>query len=150
MGRRAVMGPISNMRNHHIAQRAGIPGSTTSHHSHPIQGSCSCLVRVHIATQPRIHNANGVEVYGQSKAGKARRGFPVERLTADYARRPTTGKAVGQAIAEADLIVYAPGSLYTSMIPLLQLEPIVDAIRSNRKALKVLPATHNPASRYFR
>lgn len=100
--------------------------------------------RLHAATatpgQLKFLYANGVEVYGQSKAGKARRGFPVERLTAEYARRPTTGKAVGQAIAEADLIVYAPGSLYTSMIPLLQLEPIVDAIRSNRKALKVLAA----------
>ena len=37
----------------------------------------------------------------------------------------------------ADLIVLAPGSLYTSIIPILQLDPIVEAIRSNTRALKI-------------
>jgi hypothetical protein len=34
----------------------------------------------------------------------------------------------------------APGSLYTSIIPVLQLHPLTNAIRANRKALKILAA----------
>ena len=49
-------------------------------------------------------------------------------------------EAVCNAIREADLILFAPGSLYTSIMPILQLAPIVQAIRENRKALKILGA----------
>jgi hypothetical protein len=41
---------------------------------------------------------------------------------------------------EADVIIYAPGSLYSSILPTLQIEPIVEAIRGNRHALKILGA----------
>ncbi len=100
--------------------------------------------RLHAATatpgQLKFRYANGVEVYGQSKSATARRGFPVDWLAAEFIHEPTVSAAVCRAIREAELIMYAPGSLYTSIIPILQLRPIVDAIRANTKALKVLGA----------
>lgn len=99
---------------------------------------------LHAATatpgQLKVRYANGVEVYGQRKAALARRGFPVEWLVAEFADAPAVSQAVCRAIREADLIVFAPGSLYSSMIPILQIHPITRAIRANRKALKVLGA----------
>ncbi len=43
-------------------------------------------------------------------------------------------------IAEADLIVFAPGSLYTSIIPVLQVPGLADAVRANSRAVKILVA----------
>lgn len=109
----------------------------------------ACLIGVdsgslHPATatpgQLRFRYANGVEVYGQHKSARARRGSPVERVTAEFVRKPVVPAAVLRAVREADLIVYAPGSLYTSIIPLLQLPPLMAAVRSNRRALKILAA----------
>jgi uncharacterized cofD-like protein len=100
--------------------------------------------RIHAATatpgQLKFRYANGVDVYGQSKSAQSRRDSPVERVLAVFIRKPEVSAAVLSAITDADLILYAPGSLYTSIIPILQLEPITKAIRSNRKALKVLAA----------
>lgn len=100
--------------------------------------------RIHAATaapgQLKFRYANGVEVYGQSKSALVRRGSAVERVTAEFVRKPAVSSAVRSAIEGADLIIYAPGSLYTSIIPILQLEPIVSAIRANTGALKVLGA----------
>jgi uncharacterized cofD-like protein len=99
---------------------------------------------IHAATatpgQLRFRYANGVEVCGQSKSSRSRRDSPVERVSVEFIGRPFVSAAVQHTIKNADLIVYAPGSLYTSIIPLLQLDPIVAAIRSNRRALKVLAA----------
>ncbi len=100
--------------------------------------------QIHPATatpgQLKFRYANGIEVYGQSKSAWARRDSPVESVTAEFTREPIVSASVQRALTESDLIVYAPGSLYTSIIPILQLEPIAAAIRSNRKALKVLGA----------
>jgi len=100
--------------------------------------------QIHPATatpgQLLFRYANGVEVYGQSKSAWARRDSPVEGVTAEFIRKPIVSARVLRAIAEADLIVYAPGSLYTSIIPILRLEPIAEAIRCNQKALKILGA----------
>jgi uncharacterized cofD-like protein len=99
---------------------------------------------IHAATaaqgQLKFRYANGVEVYGQSKSARVRRNSPVERVTVEFTRKPDVSANVQNAIREADLIIYAPGSLYTSIIPILQLEPIADAIRANTRALKVLGA----------
>ncbi len=99
---------------------------------------------LHAATatpgQLKFRYSNGVEVYGQYKSARARRGCPVERVTAEFIRRPAVPRAVLEAVRRADLIVYAPGSLYTSMIPLLQIRPLAAAVRANRRALKILAA----------
>jgi len=100
--------------------------------------------RIHAATstpgQLLFRYLNGVEVYGQHKASISKRGFPVDRVLAEFAQIPSISGAVCQAIENADLIIYAPGSLYTSLLPVLQLKPIVSAIKKNRKALKILGA----------
>ena len=90
--------------------------------------------------QLKFRYANGVEVLGQSKSASARRNFPVERLTAVFSGSPVVSKEVLQSIREADMIVIAPGSVYTSIIPVLQIAQIAETIRANRKALKILGA----------
>ncbi|PIE28287.1 hypothetical protein CSA57_14650, partial [candidate division KSB3 bacterium] len=45
-----------------------------------------------------------------------------------------------QDIAEADIIICAPGSLYSSIIPVLQTPGIAEAVRNNKNALKMLVA----------
>ncbi len=100
--------------------------------------------RIHAATatpgQIMFRYANGVEVYGQSKASLAYRSSPVERIAVEFTREPVVSAAILKALGEADLILYAPGSLYTSIIPILQLGKIVEAIRANTRALKILGA----------
>jgi uncharacterized cofD-like protein len=100
--------------------------------------------QIHAATsapgQLKIRYANGVEVYGESKSARTRRDSPVERISVEYARKPLVSTAVVKALEKADLIIFAPGSLYTSIIPILQLEPIASAIRANKSALKILGA----------
>jgi len=100
--------------------------------------------RIHAATstpgQLLFRYLNGVEVYGQHKASISKRRFPVDRVVAEFVRTPSISSAVCRAIENADLIIYAPGSLYTSILPVLQLEPVVAAIRRNRNALKILGA----------
>lgn len=104
----------------------------------------SAVDRIHAATatpgQLKFRYANGVDVYGQNKSAQSRRDSPVERVAAVFVQEPVVSATVINAIARADLILYAPGSLYTSIIPILQVDPITTAIRSNRKALKVLAA----------
>ncbi|MBN1269992.1 MAG: YvcK family protein [Kiritimatiellae bacterium] len=84
--------------------------------------------------------ANGVAVRGQRKAAVVRRGVPVESVQAEFVGAPEVSAELLKRIGEADLIVFAPGSVYSSMIPVLQVEPITAAIRANRGALKVLGA----------
>ena len=100
--------------------------------------------RIHAATatpgQLKFRYINGVEVYGQSKSALANRSSPVERITVEFTRKPTVSAVILSALKKADLIILAPGSLYTSIIPILHLEPIVEAIRSNTRALKILAA----------
>jgi len=100
--------------------------------------------RLHPATaspgQLVFRYANGVEVHGQSKSSTARRGFPVERVHAEFHTFPSLHADVIRAVRRADLIILAPGSLYTSSIPVLQVPGLAEAIRTNRSALKILAA----------
>lgn len=89
-------------------------------------------------SQLKLLYANGVMVTGEYKAGHARRGCPVERAFVATSGEPEVPARVLELIAAADIIIYAPGSLYTSIIPILQLPPIVGAVRANAAALKLL------------
>ena len=100
--------------------------------------------RVHAATAAPgsliYEYADGVVATGQSRAARARRGCAVRRVRIAFASPPQADPQLIRRLREADLIVYAPGSLYSSMLPLLLTPGVVEAIRANRTAIKVLGA----------
>ena len=84
--------------------------------------------------------ANGVLATGQSRAAKARRGCAVRRVQIAFPPRVRAHPVLLQRIREADLILYAPGSLYSSMLPVLLTPGVAEAIRGNARAIKILGA----------
>jgi len=83
---------------------------------------------------------NGVLVTSEAKSSKARRGYPVDRVLLEFSREPYVLPELTTLLTSADIIVYAPGSLYTSIIPILQVPGIAEAIRKNTTAVKILVA----------
>ncbi len=96
--------------------------------------------RVLPATLSKTHlvarYADGETVEGETRIGHA--GRRIARLSLSTAPVPAY-KRVLESIAAADLIVLGPGSLFTSLIPNLLVEPIAQAIQ-NAPAEKVLVA----------
>jgi len=92
------------------------------------------------SAQLQILYENGVLVTGEYKSGHARRGYPVDRALVEFFREPVALPEVEQVIQEADLIIFAPGSLYSSVVPILQVPGIAENIRANDKAFKLLIA----------
>ncbi len=84
--------------------------------------------------------ANGVIATGENKSAFARRGTAVDRVFVEFASDPNVPAETLKSIAGADIIVFAPGSLYSSIISILQAPGIADAVRENRRALKFLTA----------
>ncbi len=84
--------------------------------------------------------SNGVVVSGENKTATARRNTAIDRVFVEFIEDPVVPVEVTDAIRRADIIVFAPGSLYTSIIPILQVPGLVQAIRSNHRALKILVA----------
>ena len=84
--------------------------------------------------------ANGVVAAGQSRASRARRGCAVRRVSIAFAGAPKANSRLLDRLRKADLIVYAPGSLYSSMLPILLTPGVVEAIRANKRAIKMLGA----------
>ena len=75
------------------------------------------------------HFADGISVEGESRIAAVRR--PIRRV----ALRPAGARALPQAreaIARADLIVIGPGSLYTSLIPVLLVRELAEAVARSR------------------
>ncbi len=72
---------------------------------------------------------NGERLEGESKIGKAT--SPIVRLGCTPERPPALPKAL-DAIANADLIVLGPGSLYTSLLPNLLVPELVAAISRSK------------------
>jgi uncharacterized cofD-like protein len=73
--------------------------------------------------------ADGRIVAGETNISRSRK--PIRRLRL-VPRRVRAVPEVLQAIREADLILIGPGSLYTSIIPNLLIEKVVDAISRSR------------------
>ncbi|MDR0477748.1 MAG: 2-phospho-L-lactate transferase CofD family protein, partial [Desulfobulbaceae bacterium] len=88
----------------------------------------------------RVRYANGIEITGENKSSTARRGFPIERVFVDFCGYPHVYPEIYQAIAEADIILLAPGSLYSSVIPVFQVPGLAQAVRDNCRAQKILVA----------
>lgn len=88
--------------------------------------------------QLRVLYTNGVEITGEHKLGEARRGVPVESVQVDYCDTVRIYDEVLEDIREADIVILAPGSLYSSIIPIFKVPGLADAVRNNRKALKIL------------
>jgi len=82
--------------------------------------------------------ASGVMVTGEYKSSLARRQSPVDRVRVEFAGEPFIPCEVLDLIARADLFILAPGSLYSSIIPVLQVPGLASAIRANARALKLL------------
>ncbi len=89
--------------------------------------------------QLQVLYSSGVMVTGESKAGLAERGWPVERVSVRFAEAPVMPEEAAEQLRRADIILFAPGSLYTSIIPILQVPGLADLIRSS-KAMKLLMA----------
>ena len=112
---------------HGVAQIMGAPVGRI----HPASGVPGTLI---------YEYANGVIATGQARAAKARRGCAVQRVQIAFAASGRGNRQLLARLAEADLIIYAPGSLYSSMLPVLLTPGVAEAIRANRRALKILGA----------
>jgi len=88
----------------------------------------------------QILYSNGTLVTGEYKSSHARRGYPVDRLLVSFVEEPRVDEELISILQTADIIVLAPGSLYTSTIPIFQVPGLADAVRNNEKALKILTA----------
>jgi len=88
--------------------------------------------------QLRVLYTNGVEIIGENKLSDTRRGFPVERVDVDYFGKVRVLDNVLEDIGQADILIFAPGSLYSSIIPVFKVPGLAEAVRANKQALKVL------------
>ena len=73
--------------------------------------------------------ADGTAVAGETKISRAR--TPIDRIRLNPAAAKPLPEAL-EAIAQADLITFGPGSLFTSVIPNLLVDGIPRAIRRSR------------------
>ena len=103
-------------------------------------GADAVLPCTTVPAQLRFRYVDGVEVTGEHKSSIAQRGAAVARVTVDFCGRPYVSAKVLSYIREADVLLMAPGSLYSSIIPVMQVPGIAEAVRENQRALKLLIA----------
>ena len=83
---------------------------------------------------------NGVLVTSEDKSASARRDYPVDQIFTAFCGEPLPHPRLPALIEQADILLFAPGSLYTSIMPILQIPGVAGAIRANTHALKLLVA----------
>ncbi|SDP03317.1 gluconeogenesis factor YvcK family protein [Desulforhopalus singaporensis] len=88
--------------------------------------------------QLRVLYTNGVEITGEHKLSTATRGVPVDSVHVDYCGEARTYDEIIEDIERADIVVFAPGSLYSSIIPVFKVPGLAEAVRSNTRAMKIL------------
>jgi uncharacterized cofD-like protein len=88
--------------------------------------------------QLRVLYTNGVQITGENKSSTAVRGFPVERVYVDFTGPVRVYPEIFEDIKNADILLMAPGSLYTSIIPIFHVPGLAEAVRENNHALKLL------------
>lgn len=88
--------------------------------------------------QLRVEYSNGIQTTGESKSSLAQRGVPVQSVYVDYCDDPYVYQELLEAIENADILILAPGSLYSSIIPVFKVPAMAEAVRKNTKALKLL------------
>lgn len=105
-----------------------------------VLGACERAVLPCTSTpaQLRILYTNGVEAVGEHELSGSKRGVPVDSVQVDYADEARVYDEVWSDIGNADIIILAPGSLYSSIIPVFKVPGLADAVRANSKALKLL------------
>ncbi len=84
--------------------------------------------------------SNGVLATSEDKSSTAMRQYPVDRVMTAFCGEAVLHPRLLSLIAEADILLFAPGSLYTSIIPILQTPAMAEAIRANQRAMKLLVA----------
>lgn len=95
---------------------------------------CTCTPSV-----LKMRYVNGVMVTGENKSSTARRGVPIDQVLVDFSKaQPQVLPEVMESICQADIILFAPGSLYTSIAPIMQVPGLAQAVRANTKAMKLL------------
>ena len=88
--------------------------------------------------QLRILYTNGVQITGETKSSTATRGVPVKRVYVDFTGSVRIYPQIFEDIKNADILIMAPGSLYSSIIPIFHVPGLADAVRENNRALKLL------------
>ena len=88
--------------------------------------------------QLRVLYTNGVQITGENKSSTAVRGFPVKRVNVDFTGPVHVYPEIFEDIKNADILIMAPGSLYTSIIPIFHVPGLAEAVRENDHALKLL------------
>ena len=125
--------------SYHVVRTATIRGladmcQAMGMHSHAVLPCTTTNARL------LVSYTNGVQVTGEHKSSYCRRQYPVDRVIVEFFRQPFVQPEVIGLIKQADVLIFAPGSLYTSIIPLMQSRGIAEAIRANRDSLKLLVA----------
>jgi len=92
----------------------------------------------HVPAELSMRYTNGVHVTGEHKSGYARRGYPVDSVCINFCNTPEVSTQLLSLIREADIMIMAPGSLYSSLIPIFQVPGIAGTVKQNNHALKIL------------
>jgi uncharacterized cofD-like protein len=92
----------------------------------------------YVPAELSLRYTNGVQVTGEHKSGAARRGYPVDTVSINFCEEPEVSDEVLGLIENADIMIMAPGSLYSSLIPVFQVPKIAEAVKNNDQALKIL------------